>query len=348
MNIYHIFTIKYISKVFFCILNIFNSEYKNSKLIFKKELSLKMVVNGVMFQSIDNISEMYKINNLINLYSNYFIIYLCALGIIVYGLYSINNENFNKYKKNLNLIYELAIKGKILFFVVLKTFLLFISSYIIYKSIILLNPTITGFNINKIFMVIDKIDSDTIMNFNNDNEEIDYEECTCGGNCSCCCGQCVLVEWGALILTSTLLLNRQSFILLNSYPDKFRYNNSKFSDVPLVWGLYFQDGASPSFEGIVDLHNRIMFYLIIILFGVSWVMISIMWNFNKSQNKIVYRYLNHGKNVPIQKCSKFDKIILKSKIYIPSPPPSALGLRYYTTLTGNPLDNNEINQVKVY
>jgi cytochrome c oxidase subunit 2 len=79
--------------------------------------------------------------------------------------------------------------------------------------------------------------------------------------------------------------------------------NSKYSvkkgshlkaDVPLAWGLYFQDGATPSFEGIVDLHNRIMFYLVVILFGVSWVMLSIMWNFNKSENKLVYRYLNHG------------------------------------------------------
>jgi hypothetical protein len=68
----------------------------------------------------------------------------------------------------------------------------------------------------------------------------------------------------------------------------------KKSDVPLAWGLYFQDGASPSFEGIVDLHNRIMFYLVVILFGVTWVMLSIMRNFNKSENKLVYRYLNHG------------------------------------------------------
>jgi len=66
------------------------------------------------------------------------------------------------------------------------------------------------------------------------------------------------------------------------------------SDVPIIWGLYFQDGASPSFEGIVDLHNRIMFYLVIILFGVTWVLLSIMRNFNDSKNRLVYRYLNHG------------------------------------------------------
>jgi len=116
----------------------------------------------------------------------------------------------------------------------------------------------------------------------------------------------------------------------------------KKSDIPLAWGLYFQDGESPSFEGIVDLHNRIMFYLVVILFGVTWIMLSIMWNFNKSSNKLVYRYLNHGKYVPIQKCSKFDNTILKSKnkIYI--------SLRFYTTLFSNYLYNNDINQVKVY
>ena len=120
---------------------------------------------------------------------------------------------------------------------------------------------------------------------------------------------------------------------------KFRINTIR-ADVPLAWGLYFQDGASPSFEGIVDLHNRIMFYLVVILFGVTWVMLSIIWNFNKSRNKLVYRYLNHGKYVPIQKYSKFDNTILKNKMYIPR--------CSYTTLSGNYLDSNNINQVKVY
>jgi len=112
------------------------------------------------------------------------------------------------------------------------------------------------------------------------------------------------------------------------------------SDVPLSWGIYFQDGASPSMEGIVDLHDRIMFYLVVILFGVSYIMFSIMWNFNKSKNKLVYRYLNHGKYVPIQKCSKLDNTVLNSKIFI--------SLRNYTTSSDNHLNNNNINQVKVY
>jgi Cytochrome C oxidase subunit II, transmembrane domain len=106
------------------------------------------------------------------------------------------------------------------------------------------------------------------------------------------------------------------------------------SDVPLSWGIYFQDGASPSMEGIVDLHDRIMFYLVVILFGVSYIMFSIIWNFNKSKNKLVYRYLNHGKCVPIQEYSEFDNRTLKNKMFI--------SLRNYTTLSDNLLDNKKI------
>jgi hypothetical protein len=130
------------------------------------------------------------------------------------------------------------------------------------------------------------------------------------------------------------IINRAVFILfmLKCYCKKFN-KNWKRSDVPLAWGLYFQDGASPSFEGIVDLHNRIMFYLVVILFGVSWAMLSIMWNFNKGNNKLVYRYLNHGKYVPIQKCFKFKCIL--SKVFI----------RSYSTLPNKNLDSNINNKI---
>jgi GIY-YIG catalytic domain len=49
--------------------------------------------------------------------------------------------------------------------------------------------------------------------------------------------------------------------------------------------------------------------------------------------------MNHGIYVPIQKCSKFNKF-LKNKIYIYR--------RTYTTLSGNPLDNDYTNYIKVY
>ena len=40
-------------------------------------------------------------------------------------------------------------------------------------------------------------------------------------------------------------------------------------DAPRPWGIYFQDSASPQMEGLVELHDNIMFYLVIILFGVG-------------------------------------------------------------------------------
>jgi cytochrome c oxidase subunit 2 len=48
-----------------------------------------------------------------------------------------------------------------------------------------------------------------------------------------------------------------------------------WNDAPEPWQWAFQDGASPSYEGIVELHDQIMFYLVIILFGVSWILTSI-------------------------------------------------------------------------
>jgi hypothetical protein len=46
-------------------------------------------------------------------------------------------------------------------------------------------------------------------------------------------------------------------------------NVSNNCDAPRPWGLYFQDSATPQMEGLVELHDNIMFYLVIILFGVG-------------------------------------------------------------------------------
>ena len=63
-------------------------------------------------------------------------------------------------------------------------------------------------------------------------------------------------------------------------------------DAPRPWGMYFQDTASPQMEALVELHDNIMFYLVIILFGVAWILISIIRNYVR--NKISNKYLNHG------------------------------------------------------
>jgi group I intron endonuclease len=216
----------------------------------------------------------------------------------------------------------------------------------------------------------------------------DYEDCCCGDSCSCGCGHNKIELsdksdiFNSISTDSTLVHDLNNVVIDNlilEQPDinipliAFRIGvifligmfievcnawetlgikkkpsgkkdnsitGSKLLDAPVSWGLYFQDAASPSFEGVVDLHNRIMFYLVVILFGVSWVLLSVMANFNYSSNKLVYRHLNHGKYVPIQKCSKLKNPILISKMNI--------SFRFYTTVSGNSLNINEINYVKVY
>ena len=65
-------------------------------------------------------------------------------------------------------------------------------------------------------------------------------------------------------------------------------------DAPSPWGLYFQDSATPQMEGLVELHDNIMFYLVIILFSVTWILISVIRNYTSTQSPISHKYLNHG------------------------------------------------------
>ena len=70
--------------------------------------------------------------------------------------------------------------------------------------------------------------------------------------------------------------------------------NNFFSicDAPRAWGVYFQDSASPQMEALVELHDNIMFYLVIVLFGVGWILVSIIRNYVSSRSPISNKYLN--------------------------------------------------------
>ena len=86
----------------------------------------------------------------------------------------------------------------------------------------------------------------------------------------------------------------------------FKYKNNKimlknisifstiFNDAPQPWQLGFQDSAAPGFTGIVELHNTIFFYLVVISVGVFWVLGSIIYYYNSNNSPIVHKYLNHG------------------------------------------------------
>ena len=71
-------------------------------------------------------------------------------------------------------------------------------------------------------------------------------------------------------------------------------NNIDLCDAPRPWGIYFQDSATPQMEGLVELHDNILFYLVIILFGVGWILVSIAKSYKKAQAPISNKYVSHG------------------------------------------------------
>ena len=100
--------------------------------------------------------------------------------------------------------------------------------------------------------------------------------------------------------------------LYNLIKGGFKTGPSVLLDAPEPWQIGFQDIASPGFEGIVSLHDNVMFYLILIMVSVFWIMFSLMRYFSSAKSGIVYKYLNHGTIVPLHKYfyDKFSTIIL--------------------------------------
>nr|YP_010555487.1 cytochrome c oxidase subunit 2 [Ramaria rubella]UYR22238.1 cytochrome c oxidase subunit 2 [Ramaria rubella] len=66
------------------------------------------------------------------------------------------------------------------------------------------------------------------------------------------------------------------------------------NDLAQPWQLGFQDGASPGFTGIIELHDTIFFYLVVISIGVFWVLSSIIYFYNSNKSLIIHKFLNHG------------------------------------------------------
>ena len=68
-----------------------------------------------------------------------------------------------------------------------------------------------------------------------------------------------------------------------------------FNDVGENWGLTFQEEATPIAAGIVDLHNYLMYYLIIIFVLVSYLLgIKIFYSIIKKGGTDRIRYINHS------------------------------------------------------
>ena len=66
-------------------------------------------------------------------------------------------------------------------------------------------------------------------------------------------------------------------------------NFSVLCDAPKPWGLYFQDSATPQMEGLVELHDNIMYYLVMILFAVAWILLAIIRNYVETKSPISHK-----------------------------------------------------------
>lgn len=98
-----------------------------------------------------------------------------------------------------------------------------------------------------------------------------------------------VVTWGGIFLLLSLALNVGLFTRIG-----FLTGSSSHCDAPRPWGIYFQDSATPQMEGLVELHDNILFYLVIILFGVGWLLVSIVKNYTNTEAPISHKYLSHG------------------------------------------------------
>jgi len=88
------------------------------------------------------------------------------------------------------------------------------------------------------------------------------------------------------------------YIFLHMFEFIIKKININF-DAPTPWGIYFQDSATPQMEGLVELHDNVMYYLIIILFTVGWILFSIIRNYTSKKSPISHKYLNHGTSIEL-------------------------------------------------
>ncbi len=70
-----------------------------------------------------------------------------------------------------------------------------------------------------------------------------------------------------------------------------------YSDAAETAQLGFQEPATPIMEGIINIHDHIFYYLIIVITGIAWMMFTIITSFSKK--KISHKYLIHGTLIEI-------------------------------------------------
>lgn len=120
-----------------------------------------------------------------------------------------------------------------------------------------------------------------------------------GCKCPECGHECFIafVSGITIMFSVALYLYLPDFVLTNEFNCTLGSLNVAYCDAPRPWGLYFQDSASPQMEALVELHNNIMFYLLIILFSVGWILGVIVLRYGKSV--ITNKFVSHGTMVEL-------------------------------------------------
>jgi cytochrome c oxidase subunit 2 len=75
--------------------------------------------------------------------------------------------------------------------------------------------------------------------------------------------------------------------------------NFNLQDIAEPWQISFQDSATKIMEGIINLHNWIFFYLVIISIFVVWFLFVIIREFNVSKHPISNKKLKDGTLIEI-------------------------------------------------
>lgn len=68
-------------------------------------------------------------------------------------------------------------------------------------------------------------------------------------------------------------------------------------DIPQPWSIRLQDAATPNQEGIHELYDHIMFYLILILGIVTYILLIIIKDY--TNNKFSHKNIKHGQTLEI-------------------------------------------------
>ncbi len=98
------------------------------------------------------------------------------------------------------------------------------------------------------------------------------------------------------IVVSTILL--PGIIMFYNTLD-INFLSVSLCDAPRPWGVYFQDSGTLQMEALMELHNYIMFYLVIILFGVGWLLVTIVNKFGGMASPLSNKFASHGSTVEV-------------------------------------------------